>query len=52
MKKFVENRRPIFFKNNGRRRKFVERELLDAVRLDLLFGVLEVDIRVPDSWGG
>ena len=35
MKKFVENRRPVFFKNNGRRTQFVERDLLDAVRLDI-----------------
>ena len=49
LQKFVENQRPKFFKKH--KKTLTEKEILEAVKRDDLFGMVEVDIAVTKKWG-
>ncbi|XP_060570376.1 uncharacterized protein LOC132728723 [Ruditapes philippinarum] len=48
MKQFIDQRYPIFYRENS---GYVnESQILDAIVNEKLFGFIEVDIQVPDTW--
>ena len=48
LEQFIENKRPKFFKKY--KKTLTEKEILEAVKQDELFGMVEVDIAVPEEW--
>ena len=49
--RFVVSRRPAFFRRTLYRPQ-TEAQIVDAVKNDVLFGMLEVDLKVPEQWSG
>ena len=50
LRNFITNRKPEFYRKY--RKSVTHNEILHAVKSDLLFGALEVDLEVPKSWMG
>jgi hypothetical protein len=50
LQNFIHERSPKFFKTNSNN-ILTQEDILQAVLKDELFGMVEVDIRVPEKWG-
>ena len=51
LSKMVHDQRPEFFQKHSYKERVTEKQILDAVLRDELFGFVQCDLNVPERWG-